>query len=246
MKNSLKKKIIEIIVKSGMILSLLLMIFIGSFIAIKYGEDSTYFAICMGLGFGIGVISIVLLYIYPESLERPKVKADKFPLTIISFEDFLKYLDNNIEKIDYKKYEYFGGNKELKCIYYRQKSDILEYYIVYHFEELTMSKSETLEYCDELLESFLQMYYSNRDRNDYLRETFILFVDKESEVFKKIVNTNLNQYGKNGLMIIGVSPSKGIIYVAKQKDGFGKFIYLKLRNNFLKVMNLTKKDRIIN
>ena len=59
-----------------------------------------------------------------------------------------------------------------------------------------------------------------------------------------MINTNLTQEDYDGFLLVGVSPSKQLIYVANQKDGNNKFLYWKLRKKFLKVMNLKMKDRI--
>lgn len=68
--------------------------------------------------------------------------------------------------------------------------------------------------------------------------------DKENENFKNIVNKNVGNY--DCLLIVGVSPSKNMIYVADEKEGRDKLLYWNLRKNFLKVMHLKMKDRIKN
>ena len=249
MKKKTKKKIIEIIIKTGLVLSMLSMIVPVLLIFISLFGGYTLpklYDLCPKIFIVIAIPTLILLFKYPDVIERVKVKAFEFPLNINNFEDFIKYLDNNIEKIGYKKYQYFSGNKELKCIYYRHKRDILEYFSVYHFEEIKDTKTKTFSYSDDLMEDFFNSYYQDKKRNDFFRDTFIIWVDKESKSFTDIVNTNLDQGEYDGLLIVGVSPSKGRIYVANQKEGNNKFLYWELRKKFLKVMNLRMKDRIKN
>ena len=96
------------------------------------------------------------------------------------------------------------------------------------------------------MEEFFNSYYQGQKIKDFFKYTIIIWVDKENKTFKEIVNTNLDQGNYDGFLIVGVSPSNKTIYVADQKSGNNKYMYCELRNNFLKVMNLSMKDRIKN
>ena len=242
MKNKTKKKIISLIVKTLLTLGWVLII-LAFVIHYKNGEKF-YDEFTIFLGIGIGIFSLFLAYKFPYALERPKVKAHEFPLNISNFDEFIKYLDNNMSKIGYEKFPYLNNYNELACVYYKKTRNTLEYYGVYHFEEIKETKTKTFEYADRLMEEFFRIYYEGKDVKDFLKDTFIIWVDKENKPFKEIVNTNLDQGKYDGLIIVGMSPSNKTIYVADQKEGDNKFMYWELRKKFLKVMHLKMKDKI--
>ena len=189
-------------------------------------------------------LSLFLAYKFPDALERPKTKAHEFPLNISNFDDFIKYLDNNMSEIGYEKFPYLNNYNELACVYYKKTRSTLEYYSVYHFDEIKDTKTKTFEYADKLMEEFFRIYYEGEDIKDFLKDTFIIWVDKENKTFKEIVNINLDQGDYDGLLIVGISPSNGTIYVANQKSGNNKYMYREMRKKFLKVMHLKMKDKI--
>ena len=242
MKKKTKKKIISLIVKTLLILGCVLMI-LAFVIHYKNGEKY-YDEITIFLGIGIGIFSLFLAYKFPYAIERVKVKAHEFPLSISNFDDFIKYLDNNMSKIGYEKFPYLNNYKELACVYYKKNRDTLEYYSVYHFDEIKETKAKTFEYADKLMEEFFRIYYEGQDIKDFLKDTCIIWVDKENKIFKEIVNINLDQGNYDGLLIVGISPSNRTIYVADQKEGNNKFMYWELRKKFFKVMQLKMKDKI--
>ena len=242
MKKKTKKKIISLIVKTLLILGCFLMI-LAFVIHYKNGEK-LYDEITIFLGIGIGVFSLFLAYKFPYALERVKVKAHEFPLNISNFDEFIKYLDNNMSKIGYEKFPYLNNYKELACVYFKKTRDTLEYSSVYHFDEIKETRAKTIAYADELMEEFFRIYYEGQDVKDFLKDTFIIWVDKENKTFKEIVNINLDQGNYDGLLIVGISPLNRKIYVADQKEGNNKFMYWELRKKFLKVMHLKMKDKI--
>ena len=246
MKKKTKKKIIEIIVKTGLIVSLIMPLIAFAFQCV-YGEENIYTKVFLILFLLIDILSLYLAYKFPEVLERPKAIAHEFPLNISNFDDFIKYLDNNMSKIGYEKFPYLNNYNELACVYYKKTRDNLEYYTVYHFDEIKETKAKTFDLIENLSEKFLDRYYQTQDslrENDILRDTCIIWVDKENKNFKDIVNINLANY--YGLLMIGMSPSKRIIYVSDYKEGANKFVYWNFRKKFFKVMKLKMKDKIEN
>ena len=244
MNKKTKNKIMGIVIKSCFVFDMLWLI-VWIVVAFKYGgSTSNYYKICGTIEIFMSVLPLFLLYKFPNAIEMPKVKAHKFPLNVSNFDEFIKHLDNNVEKIGYKKYEYFNNNKELSRIYYRNKNDVLEYYAIYHFDEIKENKTKTFNYTSTLEEEFFNSYYQGQEVKDIWVETIIIWVDKENENFKNIVNTNVGNY--DCLLIVSVSPSKNMIYVADEKEGGDKLLYWNLRKNFLKVMHLKMKDKIKN
>ena len=244
MKKKTKRKIIELTIKTGFIISFLLLI-LGGVISFKYGETSTYSAICASIWFFMTILSLFLLFRFPSALKMPKVKAHKFPLYINNFNEFIKHLDDNVKKIGYEKFQYLNNYNELTCVYYKKTRNTLEYYTVFNFDEIKATKAETFDYISDIKEEFYKSYYQGQSdlrKKDLLIETMIMWVDKENENFKEIVNSNLGNYG--GLLIVGVSPSKKTIYIADEKEGGNKLLYWELRKKFLKVMHLKMKDKI--
>ena len=243
MKKKTKRKIIELIVKFCLIVTLIALSF-WIVICFKYGETSDYSAILACIWVPMTFLSLFLACKFPYAIERPKTKAHEFPLNISNFNDFIKYLDNNMSKIGYEKFPYLNNYKELACVYYKKTGNTLEYYNVYHFDEIKETKTKTFEYADRLMEEFFRIYYEGEDVKDFLKDTFIIWVDKENKNFREIVNTNLDQGNYDGFLIVGMSPSNSTIYVADQKEGNNKFMYWELRKKFLKVMHLKMKDKI--
>ena len=243
MKNKTKRKIIELIVKFCLIVTLIALSF-WIVICFKYGETSDYSAILACIWVSMAFLSLFLACKFPYAIQRPKTKAHEFPLSISNFNDFIKYLDNNMSEIGYEKFSYLNNYKELVCVYYKKTRDILEYYGVYHFDEIKDTKIKTFEYAEKLMEEFFRIYYQGQDIREFWQETCIIWVDKENKNFKDIININLTQGKYDGLLIVGVSPSNRTIYVADQKEGNFKFMYRKLLKNFLKVMHLKMKDKI--
>ena len=135
MKKKTKKKIIELIIKTCFIIAIFLLI-LWVVVCFKYGETSTYSAICASLWLFMAILSLFLLVRFPYALKMPKVKAHKFPLKIDNYNEFMKHLNDNVGRIGYKKFQYFDGNKELSCVYYTKYRDNLEYYTVFHFDEI--------------------------------------------------------------------------------------------------------------
>ena len=244
MKKKTKKRIIEIIVKTSLLVPFSFLIL--AFIILIFGDEShkIYFDLCPLMFAITAVPGLILLFKFPDAIQRPKTKAHEFPLSISNFNDFIKYLDNNMSEIGYEKFPYLNNYKELACVYYKKTRDILEYYSVYHFDEIKETKYKTLEYADELTNEFFKIYYEGQDIREFWQETCIIWIDKENKNFKDIVNINLTQGKYDGLLIVGVSPSNRTIYVADQKEGNFEFMYRKLLKNFLKVMHLKMKDKI--
>lgn len=248
MKKKTKKKLISILIKTLLSMGLVFGIVLPIIILFLNNENlKTFFYSCPFIATIIGIIAFVLLFKFPEALERPKTKAHEFPLNISNFDDFIKYLDNNMSKIGYEKFPYLNNYNELACVYYKKTRDNLEYYTVYHFDEIKETKAKTFDLIENLSEKFLDRYYQTQDslrENDLLSDTCIIWVDKENKNFKDIVNINLANY--YGLLMIGMSPSKRIIYVSDYKEGSNKFVYWNFRKKFFKVMKLKMKDKIEN
>lgn len=224
MKKKTKKKILEIIIKSGLVIALALGV-IGSVCSFLYGDDYLYTKMFFSVFLVVGITTMILIYKFPNVIQRVKVKAHEFPLNISNFDEFIKYLDNNMSKIGYEKFPYLNNYKELACVYFKKTRDTLEYYSVYHFDEIKETRAKTIAYADELMEEFFRIYYEGQDVKDFLKDTFIIWVNKENKTFKEIVNINLDQGNYDGLLIVGISPSNRTIYVADQKEGNNKFMY---------------------
>ena len=77
----------------------------------------------------------------------------------------------------------------------------------------------------------------------FFEENFFFIVDEESDVFKKIMDTNVFGEPKQPYIFTGYSFKTHLFYIAQQKEGY-YLNYRFLRNKVLKVMNLKMKDRI--
>ena len=237
-------KIIGTIIKFLYILSLIFVI-CGLFV----DKEKVIYSV-IGYSFIIAaLISIILTCKYPESIELPNVKAYKFKMNFDNCKSLISYIDNNVNKIKFKKFD-LNSYRNFVAYYYVKKGIIrnkVEYFIVLKKGELVITKEEFLEEIDkirnEIIEDIEFQFKIKVKNSTYISENYILLVDKETEEFKKILNTNVVGGFRYAFLICGYSFDSKILYVSNQKDGqFFNYIYI--RNKFLKVMNIKMNESL--
>lgn len=245
-KNKIFLKIMGFTIKFLMIMVIVLTL---AGIFIDRGTDNLLYDVVGGTAGVAAVISVILLFTFPESLDEPRVKAYKFKKEFFNHNDFINYLDKNIDKIKFKKYD-LNSYKDFIAYYYVRKGitrNKVEYIIVLENDKIYMSKDEFLDKIDvirnKIFEDIEQNYKIIVTSATDVSESFVLLVNEETEDFKKIVNINTVGGFRYGVVICGYSLKTKKLYVSNQKDG-QYFNYKYIRRKLLKVMNLKMKDRI--
>ena len=193
------------------------------------------------------IFIVILSIIFPNAITIPqKVKPYKFNIIFENYNDIVDYIDKNIYKIKYKKYEYNKNNNSV--IYYKARPGTLEVFMILDFDKFSSNDGKILDYIDEHIRADfindIKRYY-NYDVKDktYLIENYLFVTDKENEKFVSIVSTNTTGGYRQSISFSGYSLDSKLLYISRQKDG-QLTNYLYARRKFLKVMNLKIKNRI--
>lgn len=245
-KKKLFLKIMGFIIKFLMIMTIVLII-VGIFI--DRGTDKLLYDVVAGTAGGAAIISVILVFTFPESIDESRVKAYKFKKDFSSYKDFINYLDRNINKIKYKKYD-LNNYENFDVYYYTRKGIIrnkVEYFVVLKKDIISSSKEEFLSEIEIIRNKIIndiQQYFKIKVKTatDFA-ENYIVLVNEETNDFKKIVNINAVGGYRYSFLVCGYSFNSKTLYVANQRAGqFFNYIYI--RNKFLKVMNLKLKEKI--
>ena len=231
-------KVIGFIIKFLFILSLSIIV-----LALFIDKEKTIYNI-LGYSFiTVALISIFLVCKYPESIDLPKVKAYKFKLDFKDYKEFTNFLDNNIYKIKYKKYDLNSYN-DFSLYYYVKKYIIrnkVEYFVILKDDKVITQKEEFLNRIDKIrnkiMDDIEREYRIKVKNSTYVAENFILLINEETDDLKKIVNINTVGGFRYSVIICGYVFNSKTLYVSNQKDG-QYFNYKYIRRKFLKVMNL--------
>ena len=193
------------------------------------------------------IFIVILSIIFPNAITIPqKVKPYKFNIIFENYNDIVDYIDKNIYKIKYKKYEY--NKYKNSVIYYKLQHGTLEFFMILDFDKFSNSNDEMFDYIDDHIRSDfindMKKYYDyNFKDKTYLIENYLFITNKETEKFMSVVSTNTVGGYRQSMSFSGYSLDSKSLYVSRQKDG-QITNYLYARRKFLKVMNLKMKDRI--
>lgn len=234
--NARKKKIKRFFVKTVAWIFL-----IGAFGGIIAGLFNDNYALIFLI---FAICFLAWLTHFAEYFE-PYTKAYKFEMNFNSFDSIIEYLEKNVSKIGFKRYYNFDPKKAI--VYYRLKGTSLSYFFILKQDKILDNKRNTLSGVDDIRDEFIDIIYRelyNRTKLiSFFEENFFFIVDEESDVFKKIMDTNVFGEYKQPYIYTGYSLKTHLFYIAQQKEG-DYLNYRLLRNKVLKVMNLKMKDRI--
>lgn len=235
--NAKKKKIKRFFVKT--VAWIFLVLIVASFFFTLYNENiGGWFCLGSCIGF------LAWLHIFAKYFE-PYTKAYKFEMNFNKFDEIIEYLEKNVSKIGFKRYYNFDPKKSI--VYYRLKGTSLSYFFILKQDKILDNKRNTLSGLDDIRDEFIDIIYHelyNRAKMiSFFEENFFFIVDEESDVFKKIMDTNVFGEPKQPYIFTGYSFKTHLFYIAQQKEGY-YLNYRLLRNKVLKVMNLKMKDRI--
>ena len=193
------------------------------------------------------IIIVILSIIFPNAITvSQKLKPYKFNIAFENYNELLNYIDKNIYKIKYKKYEY-GQNSNI-TIYYKLKHNKLELFMILNYDKFMKNEDEMFDFIDEhIREDFINGVYRNLNykvnNNTWLIENYLFFTSQETKDFINIVSTNTTGGYRQGILYSGYSLDKRTLYLSNQKDGV-IISYMSARRKLLKVMNLKMKNQI--
>ncbi len=201
------------------------------------GAELKWFAAIWAL---IGVALLAILS-YVMKKARESVKADVFPLGDITFDSWRQALVSAIENRGYKEFysELDGTNYSLSMYIYPQSRDPLAVITVIKTDALRESicESEADKETDLVKE-----YLNCRTIRNSINEIKIYCVDKISPYFHTLLDSHMWQDYKLGRLVVGISLDERRIYVGNFADGYGIWLYKKLREQFIAMAGLEGKE----
>lgn len=181
----------------------------------------------------IGMAFMVLAPIFKIKLKSQA--AEKFDLTFDNYDDFLDYFKIRIREYNYEiQQKAYTLDRFEMLLFTRKKSWLLECISVIKVPELT---NESLELADEKFNEFLVNFYGTEIITDWVSLISLICVDRITPPFQKYVNSNIKQNFKSYKLPVGISFGGGIIYIAKQKDGFALTKYKNLKKQLLRILS---------
>ena len=236
--NSNIKKIIVIIFSLIFILSIVGIIIVNCFVK----EPLPY-----NRFFGILLLVLAVVYYFiitrkPDIFTESQQKQYLFPLNFNNFKDFLNYIDKNMSEIRMKK---CGSNKNNNAILYYGTQfgsfgSWIENYIIFDFKEIKGSAIDELNNMFNTLKKINPNDENIGGRHHYI---FIICVEKESETFKKLIDTTWHlERPLSFIQIVGCSFEKNVIYLTPPNfriEGDRNFILRKVR----RILKLKIRDR---
>ena len=195
--------------------------------------------------FIISVLLCILFMILSHNLhfDGKPIKPDKFPL---GFNDFCLLESFFIESVSSGKYIQlpevpFEPDGKTTVFIKPSGSWKIDCIALIRVKELD---DEILNNANDSITEVLYNYYGKREITDTVSMISVICVDRITPAFQKLMNRNVEQGFKNFRLPVGISFGGKQIYIANQKDGLGIAKYKKLRKEFMKIMNLTKEQRI--
>ncbi|MDE6752386.1 MAG: hypothetical protein K2J59_06440 [Eubacterium sp.] len=187
------------------------------------------------------ILMIILMNTF--KFDGKPIKPDKFPL---GFNDFCLLERFFIESLSSGKYIQqpevpFEPNGKTVVFIRPGGSWKIDCVALIRVKELN---DEILNNANDSITEALYNYYGKREITDTVSMISVICVDRITPAFQKLMNSNVKQGFKNFRLPVGISFGGKQIYIANQKDGFAIAKYKKLRKEFMKIMNLTKEQRI--
>lgn len=182
-----------------------------------------------------GSLMMLLMVVFGGVKPKP-VKAEKHPIKFNDFSSFKSFLENSVFKINYELFKnYVDDEKEFNLYVNKTSHKSLSCYYLVKVPELT---DKLLDDLDNNLSETLEEYYGKPNTRDTIDVISIFCVDRVTPSFQKLMNTNMQQDYKKGILVTGISFGGKSIYIAKQIGGYGVLHYKKLREDFIKLMGI--------
>lgn len=240
----------DIILKTLLVIATILMLMgvPGGFIIAFFVHDekilTTIMHTILFAFFGVGILFIILLLVFGGLKQKP-VKAERFPITIGSYEELLGFLQKRLPQKEYQMQKAMSISCDGELTLYSKpiRGWTLDCFVIIRVAELS---NELIELSNDSITNILTEYYGGKTITDSVNITALFCVDRITPAFQKLVNINMEQGLKNGRMLAGISFGGKNIYIAKQEGGFGIVKYKQLRREFIDIIGLNTEDRILN
>lgn len=188
-------------------------------------------------------IALVVTTLSVASKANNKVKADVFFLGDLSFDTWRETFISTIETYGYKAFrsELDELDYSLSLFVQPQSRDPFSCIIIVKTHELSDTIIETVN--DNITEHLKEYLNCNTIRTN-VDMTSVFCVDKVSPALYGIVNGHMWQGLKQGRLVVGISFGGKRMYVGKFADGYGKWKYKKLREQFIAMAGLEGQEPI--
>ncbi len=187
------------------------------------------FTLCFGIAF------MILLPLF--GLKQKPVKAEKLAVSFNDYNSLEKHIQASAQSNGYTQQPGLTFRGDGTLVTYIKPNGL--------WKENCITLVRVAELTDDILDAAnaaitgsFKAYYGKEQITNTVSMISIFCVDRITPTFQKLVNGNIQQGFKNRRLSVGISFGGKFIYIAKQKDGYAITKYKKLRNEFLKIMQI--------
>ena len=175
----------------------------------------------------------MVILICKIGLKIKPAKADKYSISLNSYEDILDFLSTKLS-YDNDQYQLFSQeDKEIQVFIEKNRSKINCVRVI-KTDELT---DDFFEFCEKRFFEFLyDDYFKAKSFTEEMTSMVLICVNKTTPAFNRYVSYIWQEFG-NYILPAGISFSRNTLYVAVQTDGNGILKFKKIKKEFLKLMD---------
>lgn len=236
----------EIILKTVIVIALSAMLFVvpGALIYCWFLDENVLITLINGGLALFGIFGVLLMILIPIfGLKQKPVKAEKYPLEFADYNSLANHIAISAKSSSYAQQLALSFENDGMLTTYVKPNGLWKENCIalVRIAELT---DDNLDAANDAITESLKAYYGKEKITNTVDMITIVCVDRITPTFQKLVNSNIQQGFKNGRLPVGVSFGGKTIYISRQKDGFAIAKYRKLRNEFLKIMQLQDSQKI--
>lgn len=193
---------------------------------------SLYFCI---IWFGTSLLGVFVGY-FPVSKKKgiygPLITPPK-EYTIENIKSILDFFIKGFEENDFIKRVYKNNEYKVICYTKENKENVIINMII-KIDKITEKVYDDFEenYFENIGNKLLEENVVNKKKIFYT--TIFIQVEKNNELFKKIVTENIAQGAGRYIVPIGIDLSSKKLYIATQQDGYGLGSYNYMKKNIIK------------
>lgn len=191
----------------------------------------------------IGAVFLVFFFImlfigskyFPEQYGGKRLEADKYSIKFKDYDKLHEFLIRKCDEYGYKLCEssLLEGNKSIE-FYIKNKIDHFKCISIFRVSEL---EKETIDLISKLHDEFTDEYLNNSFKNFYAYFITILIVDRKTEAFDYLINSEYAD-GHNVVHVpVGISLGGKNMYISKMKGMMYRY-YKKTKKEFLEMMGI--------
>lgn len=175
-----------------------------------------------------------------EGFGPKRLEADKYSIKFKDYDKLHEFLIKKCDEYGYKLCESSNleGNKSIE-FYKRNKMDHFECISIFRVSELD---KETIDLISKLHDKFTDEYLNNSFKNFYGCFITILIVDRKTEAFDYLINSEYTDEYKIVHVPVGISLGGKNMYISKMKGMTYRF-YKKAKKEFLEMMEIEEQKR---